>query len=59
MQNRRDAHNLKTGNHHVIVAACNSGWGGMNVILEGEAVEVTDANRLAAPVEAYRTKYDE
>src|ERR671934_3059133 len=40
------AHNLRAGNHHVIVTAGNSGWDGMDVILEGEAVEVTDADRL-------------
>jgi hypothetical protein len=53
------AHNLKAGNHHVIVTAGNSGWDGMDVVLEGEAVEVTDADRLGALVDAYRTKYDD
>jgi hypothetical protein len=52
------AHNLK-GNDHVIVTAGNSGWDGMDVILEGEAVEVTDTGRLRAIVEAFRTKYDD
>src|ERR671914_1821608 len=51
--------NLTAGNHHVIVTAGNSGWDGMDVILEGEAVEVTDADRLGALVDAYRTKYDD
>jgi Pyridoxamine 5'-phosphate oxidase len=51
--------NLEAGNHHVIVAAANSGWDGMDVVLEGEAEEVTDADRLAALVDAYRTKYDD
>ena len=53
------AHNLKAGNHHVIVTAANSGWAGMDVILEGEAVETTDVDRLRGLVEAYRTKYDD
>jgi hypothetical protein len=53
------AHNLRAGNHHVIVTAGNSGWDGMDVILEGEAVEVTDAERLGRLVDAYRTKYDD
>src|SRR5919109_972841 len=53
------AHNLKAGNHHVIVTAGNSGWDGMDVILEGEAVEVTDPGRLGRLVEAFRTKYND
>jgi hypothetical protein len=53
------AHNLKAGNHHVIVTAGNSRWDGMDVVLEGEAVQVTDADRLGALVDAYRTKYDD
>src|ERR687891_815511 len=31
------AHNLEAGNHHGIVTAGNSGWDGMDVIVEGEA----------------------
>ena len=53
------AQNLKAGNHHVIVTVGNSGWDGMDVILEGDAVEVTDADRLGRLVDAYRTKYDD
>ncbi len=53
------ARNLAAGNHHVIVTAGNSGWDGLDVILEGEAVEVTDADRLGRLVDAYRTKYDD
>ena len=53
------AHNLEVGNHNVIVTAGNSGWDGMDVILEGEAVEVTDMDRLGRLVDAYRTKYDD
>ena len=53
------AHNLAAGNHHVIVTAGNSGWDGMDVILEGEAVGVTDTDRLGGLVDAYRTKYDD
>ena len=53
------AHNLVAGNHHVLVTAGNSGWEGMDVILEGEAVEVTDPDRLRGVVDAYRTKYDD
>ena len=53
------AHNLRAGNRHVIVTAGNSDWDGMDVILEGEAVDVTDADRLGRRVDAYRTKYDD
>src|SRR5918996_4331906 len=53
------AHNLKAGNRNVIVTAGNSGWDGMDVILEGEAVDVTDTNRLERLADAYRTKYDD
>ena len=58
-EGEQKAHNLAAGNHDVIVTAGNSGWDGMDVILEGEAVEVTDPGRLGHLVEAYRTKYDD
>jgi hypothetical protein len=58
-QGEQKAHNLRAGKRHVIVAAGNSGWDGMDVIVEGEAVEVTDADRLNRLVDAYRTKYDD
>jgi Pyridoxamine 5'-phosphate oxidase len=53
------AHNLEAGNRNVIVTAGNSGWDGMDVVLEGEAVDVTDADRLGALTDAFRTKYDD
>jgi hypothetical protein len=53
------AHNLEAGNHHVIVTAGNSGWDGMDGILEGEGEAVTDPDRLGRLVDAYRTKYDD
>lgn len=53
------AHNIEAGNRHVIVTAANSGWDGMDVVLEGEAVDVTDTGRLQALADAYRTKYDD
>ena len=53
------ARNLEAGNHHVIVTAANSEWDGTDVILEGEAVDVTDTDRLRDLVDAYRTKYDD
>jgi hypothetical protein len=53
------ANNLRAGNRHVIVTAGNSGWDGMDVIVEGEATDVTDSDRLGRLVDAYRTKYDD
>ncbi len=53
------AHNLEAGNDHVIVTAGNSGWDGMDVILEGDAVDVTDPDRLGRLVDAWRHKYDD
>jgi len=58
-EGEQKAHNLKAGNLHVIVTAGNSGWDGLDVILEGEAEEVTDSDRLGRVVDAYRTKYDD
>ena len=53
------AHNLEAGNRHVILTAGNSGWDGMDVILEGDAVDVTDPDRLSRLVDAWRDKYDD
>src|SRR5919109_3225580 len=52
------ARNLEAGNHQGIGTAGNSGWAGMDVVLDGEAVEVTDPGRLGRLVEAFRTKYN-
>jgi len=51
--------NLEAGMRDVIVTAGNSGWDGMDVVLEGEAVEVTDVDRLGRLVDAWREKYDD
>ena len=51
--------NLEAGNRNVIVTAGNSGWDGLDVILEGEATKVTDTARLQRLVDAYATKYDD
>ena len=53
------ARNLEAGNHQVIVSAGSSGWDGMDVVLEGDALGVTDADRLRGLVDAYREKYDD
>jgi len=53
------ARNLEVGNRHVIVTAGNSAWDGLDVILEGEAVDATDADRLGVIADAFRAKYDD
>jgi hypothetical protein len=58
-EGEQKAHNIAAGNHHVIVTAANSGWDGMDVVLEGEAVELTDVDRLNRLADAFRTKYDD
>jgi hypothetical protein len=58
-EGEQKARNLRSGNRHVIVTVGNPGWDGMDVVLEGEAVEANDAARLARLIDAYRTKYDD
>ena len=53
------ARNLAAGNRNVLVSAGGTEWDGLDVVLEGEAVEVTDADRFDRLVDAYRTKYDD
>jgi hypothetical protein len=51
------AKNLATGNSRgVITNGCN-GWDGLDVVVEGEAVRVLDAEHLGRLVGAYREKY--
>lgn len=58
-EGEQKARNLRAGNRNVIITAANHGWDGMDVILEGEAAEVADTDRLASLVDAFRTKYDD
>lgn len=53
------ARNLAAGNRNVIVTAGCSAWDGLDIVLEGEAVEVTDVDRLTRLAEAYAAKYDD
>jgi Pyridoxamine 5'-phosphate oxidase len=55
----RKARNLAAGNHNVLVSVATPAWDGLDVVIEGEAVPVTDLDRLARLVEAYITKYDD
>ena len=55
----RKARNLASGNHNVLVSVATPAWEGLDIVLEGEAVPVTDVDRLGRLVEAYATKYDD
>jgi hypothetical protein len=55
----RKARNLAAGNHNVLVSVATPAWEGLDVVIEGEAVPVTDLDRLGRLVEAYATKYDD
>jgi hypothetical protein len=55
----RKARNLAAGNHNVLVSVATPAWEGLDVVVEGEAVPVTDLGRLGRLVEAYATKYDD
>jgi pyridoxine/pyridoxamine 5'-phosphate oxidase len=52
------ARNLAS-NRTVIVAAGCSHWEGLDVVIEGEAVSVTDPDRLMRLATAYTEKYDD
>src|SRR3954467_15097948 len=52
----RKARNLEAGNHNVLVSVATPSWEGLDVVIEGEAVPVTDLDRLRRVVEAYGTK---
>jgi len=47
------------GNPKVIVTAGCSGWEGLDVVIEGEAVSVIDPDRLTRLAAAFTEKYDD
>ena len=47
------------GNRKVIVTAGCSGWEGLDVVIEGEAVSVSDPDRLSRLATAFTEKYDD
>jgi pyridoxamine 5'-phosphate oxidase-like protein len=55
----RKARNLAAGNHNILVSVATPAWEGLDVVIEGEAVPVTDLGRLGRLFEAYATKYDD
>jgi nitroimidazol reductase NimA-like FMN-containing flavoprotein (pyridoxamine 5'-phosphate oxidase superfamily) len=54
----RKAHNLET-NAAVVVTTGNNGFEGLDVVVEGEAVRLTDPTRLQRLADAYIEKYGE
>lgn len=52
------AKNLAAGNKVAVITGA-SGWEGLDVVIEGEAVELTDVDRLQRIVDAFTEKYDD
>jgi hypothetical protein len=57
-RSERKAKNLAQ-NTQVVVTTGSNGWDGLDVVVEGEAVPVTDPGRLRRLVEAFTAKYDD
>jgi hypothetical protein len=53
------ANNLGGGNHHVVVATGCNGWEGLDMVLEGEALAVSDETLLTRLALALTAKYDD
>jgi hypothetical protein len=58
-QQERKARNLSAGNGNVVVSCGTNGWEGLDIVIEGEAVPVTDPGRIGRIVDAFTTKYDD
>jgi hypothetical protein len=56
-RSEQKARNLAAGNPTVVVTTGCNGWDGLDIVIEGEAVRVLDAEHLARLVDAYREKY--
>jgi general stress protein 26 len=50
--------NLRTNPHVVLTTGCNEWERGLDVVIEGEAVQVTDDDLLGRLAEAWATKWD-
>jgi general stress protein 26 len=53
----RKARNLRQNPHRVVTTGCNTLTDGLDLVLEGEAVRLTDDARLQRVADAYATKY--
>jgi hypothetical protein len=58
-QSEQKAKNLAAGNSHVLVTTGCNGWDGLDIVIEGDAVRVTDADRVSRFAEAITQKYDD
>lgn len=52
------AANLRTNPHVILTTGCSQWSTGMDVVLEGEAVQTTDSPTLQRLADAWRTKWD-
>jgi nitroimidazol reductase NimA-like FMN-containing flavoprotein (pyridoxamine 5'-phosphate oxidase superfamily) len=57
-EHERKAKNLANNLHCAITTGCNSYNEGLDLVIEGDAVRVTDESALHHLAEAYRRKYD-
>lgn len=57
-RSERKAKNL-AGNAQVVVTTGCNGWDGLDIVVEGQAVRVTDPDRLRRLADAFRAKYDD
>ena len=55
-QSERKARNLETNQHCVVTTGCNA-FEGLDIVIEGDAVRVTDAAKLRRLADAYPPKY--
>jgi len=54
----RKGRNLADNTRVVITTGCN-GWDGLDIVVEGEAVLVTEADRLRGVADAFTARYDD
>ena len=52
------AHNLRANSHVILTTGCNQWDRGLDVVVEGEAVQNTDDATLQRLADAWRTKWD-
>lgn len=52
------AHNLRANPHVILTTGCNQWDRGLDVVIEGEAVQTTDDATLQRLADAWRTKWD-
>jgi pyridoxamine 5'-phosphate oxidase-like protein len=58
-QSERKARNLAAGNRHILVTTGCNRWDGLDIVIEGDALPVTDPTRLRRFADAIAEKYDD